>query len=515
MSIRIDTTKIFDDFNNHLNLDRNNRILFTSKFGSGKSTFLSEYFERNSNRFLTFKIYPVEYSTSRSEDIFELIKYDLIYQLMVSFQQNLNLKNDDYSPILKFQFDFVQQFKYGPLFFKTLSLIDPSGKVKALSEFWDDIVEKYEKFKKEHHSEEKDIWQFIFKQGEKLGSPRERDYFSILTEELLERVKNENPAISDDLDGVSKSKETVLIIDDIDRLDPEQIFRLFNIFSLNFGKDPILNKFNFDRVIFVCDIANIREIYKHKYGKNVDFEGYIDKFYSVSPYKFDTNQFLSIFKKEFIRSFEISSEYIDFSNAQRSYDNDYFSLLDNLLGILIYNNQINLRTLLNTKFPNFINKNFNLTARMSHYSSRFPIIFLFNFMELVYDQQSEVRSVLLHLKEKYAQGDYQLHDYRFNEKICGGNLDELMNFCMPFMLPKNTLTEIYDTISSEGSGKVFLSQYDCEVEFRHNAVYGGHNEKKFTISLMHKKDDESSRVYINPFQVLLDTYEKCISIGAI
>lgn len=515
MNITIDTSKIFDDFNDHLNLDKNNRILFTSKFGSGKSTFLSEYFEKNSERFLIFKIYPVEYSTSTSEDIFELIKYDLIYQLMVSFHQNLTLENDDYSPILKFQFDFVKQLKYGPLFFKTLSLIDPTGKVKALSEFWDDILEKYEKFKKEHSSEEEDIWQFIFKQGEKLGNPRERDYFSILIAELLQRIKENSSPESENVESASKVKETVLIIDDIDRLDPEQIFRLFNIFSLNFGKDPILNKFGFDRVIFVCDISNIREIYKHKYGGNVDFEGYIDKFYSISPYRFDTNQFLSKFIEEFIKSFEISAEFIDTSNPQKLSNNDYFFLLANFLGILITNKQINLRTLLNTKYSSFRSKEFFLTSKTKYHSSSFPIIFTFNFLEIIFDLSSEVKSVLLHLKEKFDKAEYQLHDYQYANKVTGGNLSEIMNFCLPFILPKNYLEEIYDSINSDGSATAFLPQYNVDIKFRHNAVHGGRREKTFEITLMHEKNNEAARIYINPFQVLFDTYEKCISIGAL
>lgn len=157
MAIRIDTSKIFTEFDNHLALMKNSRILFTGKFGNGKSTFLSEYFENRKDKFITFKLYPVEYSTSNSEDIFELIKFDLIYQLMVSHHNDLALQNDDYSGILKFQFDFVKELKFGPSFFKTLSLIDPTGKIKALSEYWDYIVEQYHQFKAEHHSEEDNI----------------------------------------------------------------------------------------------------------------------------------------------------------------------------------------------------------------------------------------------------------------------------------------------------------------------------------------------------------------------
>lgn len=515
MAITIDTSKIYIEFDNHLALQQNGRILFTGKFGSGKSTFLSEYFESRKNKFITFKLYPVEYSTSNSEDIFELIKFDLIYQLMVCHQNALALQNADYSPILKFQFDFVKELKFGPSFFKTLSLIDPTGKIKALSEYWDYIAEQYDQFKEEHHSEEDNIWQFIFKQGEKIGSPRERDYFSILVTELIQRVKNISTPKPAQLDKPEDAIETVLIVDDIDRLDPDQIFRLFNIFSLNFGKDPIQNKFGFDRVVFVCDIANIREIYKHKYGKRVDFEGYIDKFYSVSPYKFNTNQFLSKLTEEFIRSFDIPSNIIDFSHTGKLNNNDYFHLLHSILGILISQRQINLRTLLNTKVTDIPNKEFLLTTKSSFQSWEFPIIFVFNFLEIIYDQTSEVKSVLLYLKEKFDNSVHLLHHYRYSEMISGGDIPIFINFCMPFILPPQIMQDIYDQIIEDGSKTVYLPKYDVDVKFLYAGSHSGRRSKRFSNILMHKKGDEVSRVYINPFQILYDTYEKSISIGAI
>lgn len=515
MDIKIDTSKVFSEFDNHLALPNNKRILFTGKFGSGKSTFLSEYFESRKNKFITFKLYPVEYSTSNSEDIFELIKFDLIYQLMVCHQNALALQNDDYSPILKFQFDFVKELKFGPSFFKTLSLIDPTGKIKALSEYWDYIAEQYDQFKAAHHSEEDSIWQFIFKQGEKIGSPREKDYFSILVTELIQRVKKTSTPPSIQPDEPVEAIETVLIVDDIDRLDPDQIFRLFNIFSLNFGKDPIQNKFGFDRVVFVSDIANIREIYKHKYGKRVDFEGYIDKFYSVSPYKFDTNKFLSVFTNEFIRSFDISPSIIDFSHSGKLNNNDYFHLLHSILGVLISHRQINLRTLINTKVSDIPNKEFLLTTKSTFWSWEYPIIFVFNFLEIIYDQTSEVKFVLLSLKEKFADSGHLLHNYRYNEMISGGDLPEFINFCMPFILPKDIAEDVYDQIIEDGSKTVFLPQYDVDVKFSYAGSFGPRRSKRFSNVIMHKKGDEASRVYINPFQILFETYEKCISIGAI
>ncbi|HJD91473.1 MAG TPA: hypothetical protein K8V80_02310, partial [Bacteroides coprosuis] len=65
---------------------------------------------------------------------------------------------------------------------------------------------------------------------------------------------------------------------------------------------PGKNKFGFDKIILVCDIDNIKNIYRHRYGAEVDFSGYIDKFYSSTIYYFDNadiviNQLLDLYKR--------------------------------------------------------------------------------------------------------------------------------------------------------------------------------------------------------------------------
>lgn len=86
-----------------------------------------------------------------------------------------------------------------------------------------------------------------------------------------------------------EGKKTVLIIDDLDRLDPEHIFRILNVFASqfdNYNNKGKSNKFGLAKIINVCDLENIRNIYKNRYGADVDFLGYINKFYSVEPFNF-------------------------------------------------------------------------------------------------------------------------------------------------------------------------------------------------------------------------------------
>jgi hypothetical protein len=342
MDIRIDTTKIFDEFKNHLNLHNNERILFSSKFGTGKSTFLSEYFDKYQN-YNVFKIYPVSYSISQNEDIFELIKYDILYQLLERSENgDFDLIDEDYSQILTFQFNFLKTLKLSSVLFKIIELADKTGKSSIITSIIEKTKEQYRAFKAQHQDEEENIYDYLLKQYSKAGSPRENDLTSQLIYNLLERLVQENFL---EEGGEKFEKENVLIIDDLDRLDPEHIFRLFNIFSVNFGADAIQNKFGFDKIIFVCDLDNIRKIYEHRYGKGVDFEGYIDKFYSNHPFKFDTNQFLTQYVTELLQGFNLPTSYIDFSDKRELMYYSNFIVLKGILNTLIIFKKINLRTL--------------------------------------------------------------------------------------------------------------------------------------------------------------------------
>ncbi len=78
-------------------------------------------------------------------------------------------------------------------------------------------------------------------------------------------------------------------MDDLDRVDPEHVFRILNIFSAYFEKEEN-NKFGFDKVIVVADYQNLKRIFEHRYGKGSDFSGYLDKFYTIAPYHFDNNK---------------------------------------------------------------------------------------------------------------------------------------------------------------------------------------------------------------------------------
>ena len=68
------------DFTEHLNIEGNNRIVFSGRFGVGKSYFLQKFFERRNE--LVVNISPVNYAVASNEDIFSLLKSVLLGVLL-------------------------------------------------------------------------------------------------------------------------------------------------------------------------------------------------------------------------------------------------------------------------------------------------------------------------------------------------------------------------------------------------------------------------------------------------
>lgn len=67
------------EFYDHLSY--NKRIIFSAKFGDGKTYFLKEFIEKDKEEYLFITIYPVNYQVEENKDIFEHIKRDILFQL--------------------------------------------------------------------------------------------------------------------------------------------------------------------------------------------------------------------------------------------------------------------------------------------------------------------------------------------------------------------------------------------------------------------------------------------------
>ena len=274
-----------EEFDKHLNLDGNYRIIFSGRFGIGKTTFLKHFFDmpKNKEKYRAIHLFPVNYSVAENADIFEYIKYDVVAHLLSkSSDKEIDLDQVDIPRRLAYPHLLSQTRRTIDVIAPLLHFFGPTGKV---FDGYKRLFEKLEEERKEAGTDDKTaLINFLKEAQNQPGSPYEQDFYSQLINELLDKWKGIEEEVDDSKNGI----ETVLIVDDLDRVDPQHIFRLLNVFAAHFDTKlgDNYNKFRFDKVIFVCDEANIRSIFRHYYGIKADFNGYLDKFYSKEIYPF-------------------------------------------------------------------------------------------------------------------------------------------------------------------------------------------------------------------------------------
>lgn len=240
-------------------LENNPRVVFSASFGDGKTTFLETLKKADETKNYFFvTLHPVNYSVAKNEDVFEYIKRDILYQLA----KNKLLDNIDLNAAIDSVFswetlhdalDFVMQFV--PHGDKLVKLID---KVKAFKEKYDESKNTWE------------AYESAFKNQR--GGLYEDDGYTLLIKAALEYVKSH------------EEKNTCLIIEDLDRIDPGHLFRILNVLAAHVDMDKESNKFGFDNVIAVMDYDITQHIFHHFYGQQANYNGYMSKFYSHYPY---------------------------------------------------------------------------------------------------------------------------------------------------------------------------------------------------------------------------------------
>lgn len=152
---------------------------------------------------------------------------------------------------------------------------------------YNNIIDRFEKatktYKEKRHASVKYL--SIFKNQR--GGLYEDDGYTELIKETLRWVK-------DDHGNDHKGKKTVLIIEDLDRLDPQHLFRILNVLSAHIDDtsepDKVSNKFGFDNVVLVMDYEATMHIFYHFYGKNANYEGYMSKFLARAPFRYSIKE---------------------------------------------------------------------------------------------------------------------------------------------------------------------------------------------------------------------------------
>lgn len=267
------------------------RVVLSAKFGDGKTFFLNKFKEKcmmdAESPFEFITLYPVNYQVLGNKDIFELIKHDLLLQILQAGIIDVNYEVTD-----RMAFEFYVQSHFctvGESFFAMLKSCGADDMVTKgfLAAFksvkWlKSLKDKVGEFKK------KEVDQTAFLD----------DYLSTFDEnsvyenDIITKIIRDNIKAYQEKNG----KRVVLVIEDMDRLDPAHLFRIMNVFSahMDYGYrsfQPINNtlvgnKFGVSNVVFVMHEKNTEALFHHFYGEFADYDGYMSKFYNKDIFRF-------------------------------------------------------------------------------------------------------------------------------------------------------------------------------------------------------------------------------------
>lgn len=279
-------------FQNHLL--SHDRVILSAKFGDGKSFFLNEFKKKcedsKDSPFKFITLYPVNYQVLENKDIFEIIKHDVLLQMLM-----LRMIDVNYEITNEMALAFYLQTHFSTVaesFFSMLHLIgiaDPQ--TQGLLDIFKSIS-WLKSLKDEVNAVKKEI-----DQSDYLDS-----YLATFDEKSVYENDIVTKIIRDNIDTYQKSynKKVVLIIEDMDRLDPAHLFRIMNVFSahMDYGyrsmqpiDDSLVgNKFGVSNVVFVMHEQNTKALFHHFYGDYADYEGYMSKFYNKDIFNISLNE---------------------------------------------------------------------------------------------------------------------------------------------------------------------------------------------------------------------------------
>lgn len=276
----VDLKDKIKDFSQYL--ATTDRIILSAKFGDGKTFFLNQLrnCEELSEEYKFFTIYPVNYSVAKNEDVFEYIKRDIILQLN---KEGLLVKVD-----IDAVFDSLFSFDDVRAVVSFLLSFVPGGT------FYDKIFNKFGEKKKEYEERKHTADKYLSSFTQKQGGIYEEDGYTLLIRNAIKWMKEDHA-----MNGPEwKGKKAVLIIEDLDRLDPKHLFRILNVLSAHIddttNPDLVTNKFGFNNIVLVMDYEATEHIFHHFYGENACYEGYMSKFLSREPFRYSIQHFIAL-----------------------------------------------------------------------------------------------------------------------------------------------------------------------------------------------------------------------------
>lgn len=275
MKITLDSVNISGKLNDFAQyLETTDRIILSAKFGDGKTYLLNELRkdEAMQNKYEFFTIYPVNYSVAKNEDVFEYIKRDIIVQLHErKLLENIDLNalfasvliSDDFTSVVSFLLSFV-----------------------SMGEFYNKVYHKFLEIKNKYDEKKHTADKYLSKFANTAGCIYEEDGYTTLIRMAIEWISQDHSLNGEE----RKAKKPVLIIEDLDRLDPKHLFRILNVVSAHIDDsdrpDIVGNKFGFSNIVLVMDYDVTKHIFHHFYGVQACYEGYMSKFLSREPFRY-------------------------------------------------------------------------------------------------------------------------------------------------------------------------------------------------------------------------------------
>lgn len=270
------------EFKDHLKCHP--RTILSARYGDGKSYFLDAFIKNEDvlKEFLFIKLYPVNYQVLENRDIFEVVKYDILMQMglqdMIDLSYDVSSRDAFFYCMKNHGLDLVESLFDIAGSIEGVSLVKAIGKIgKSTVGFVKEIKDAAKEYK-DYKAGDRSILDKYMDTADGIAI-YEEDLITKIIKGNLEQWKQKEE---------NKNKKVVLLLEDMDRIDPAHLFRVLNIFSAHmdysykYGVKPddslIGNKFGFDNVVMVIHYENLKSIFSHFYGPNTCFEGYIHKF---------------------------------------------------------------------------------------------------------------------------------------------------------------------------------------------------------------------------------------------
>lgn len=269
----IDISQNIQDFKQVF--ENESRSIFSARFGDGKSYFLKEFmksYDEKDNDYYFITLHPVNYVVEENRDVIEYVKRDILFQL-IKDNRIYDFK-EGYDKIFDAVCNVESLFKLADFAASIIPVKGLKEGYEALKGLVSTIDEKRKEQDVLHVADD-----YLNGFYGKMGSISECDAFTCLIQKSLKQTK----------------AKSVLIIEDLDRIDPAPLFRIMNVLSSQvdnpyYSEVPHGNKFGFDKIILVMDYEIARHLFHHFYGKEANYEGYMNKFLNTLPYSYSIRE---------------------------------------------------------------------------------------------------------------------------------------------------------------------------------------------------------------------------------